>query len=67
MKFGNLASPQQSDGVSVAFKLPSGRSNNYVFQTCSTVKVKPCITVLKSCGLSVFLLFIFRTCTSLLR
>ena len=58
MKFGNLASPQESDSVSVAFKLSSGRSNSCVFQTCSTVKVKPCITLLKSCGLFSFIIYL---------
>ena len=58
IKFGNMASPQQSDGVSVAFKLPSGRSNSYVFQTCSTVKVKPCFTYSNHVSFSFLIIYL---------
>ena len=39
-KFHDFLNIQESEGVSIAFKLPSGKNTTYVFHKDSTVKVR---------------------------
>ena len=55
-KFRDFMNIQESEGVSIAFKLPSGKNTTFVFHKDSTVKVRSRKTFKYLCSFNLLLI-----------